>query len=302
MERMYFVGVTTGSSRIMRLFTLWAQELGIDAEIVGVDVPLDAAPDAYRRAVATVADDSTARGALVTTHKVAVFRHAGHLFQQCDEWAELCGEISCIAKREDGLQGWAKDPITSWRSFVDCAGADYFARNPDAEVLCLGAGGSGTAFTSRLLTVEHPPARTSVTNRSPERLEHLAQIHERMGARFPVDYHRVTDISNSDRLLESLPPRSVVVNATGLGKDRPGSPISDRARFPSEAVVWDFNYRGSLEFLRQAQRQADERNLVVEDGWRYFVYGWSEHIAEVFRLEVDQARFERLARIAETIR
>ena len=30
---MYFVGVTTGQSSIMKMFPIWAKELGLDAEI-----------------------------------------------------------------------------------------------------------------------------------------------------------------------------------------------------------------------------------------------------------------------------
>jgi shikimate 5-dehydrogenase len=299
---MYFIGVTTASSSIMRLFPRWAELLGLEAEIVGLDVPLGAPPQAYRQAVLQVAEDPKARGGLVTTHKVSVFTHAGDLFAQLDEWAELCGEVSCIAKRPDGLHGWAKDPITAWRSFVDCAGADYFARHPQAEVLCLGAGGSGTAFTSRLLTVAQPPAGIHLTNRSSERLEEVARIHRQIGLSCPVEYHQVHGAADTDRLLEQLPPRSVVVNATGMGKDRPGSPVSDGARFPEQALAWDFNYRGSLEFLQQARHQAEERRLQVEDGWRYFLHGWSDHIAEVFELEIDRARFEGLAAAAEALR
>jgi len=86
-----------------------------------------------------------------------------------------------------------------------------------------------------------------------------------------------------------------------MGKDRPGSPIGDDARFPEGAVVWELNYRGPLDFLAQARRQAADRRLLVEDGWRYFLHGWSEHIAEVFRLDLTPERFERLRQVAETL-
>ena len=33
----YFIGVTTGKSSIMRVFPKWAQALGLDAEIKGID-------------------------------------------------------------------------------------------------------------------------------------------------------------------------------------------------------------------------------------------------------------------------
>src|SRR5204863_7479118 len=73
-----------------------------------------------------------------------------------------------------------------------------------------------------------------------------------------------------DELVAAAPPRSLVVNATGLGKDRPGSPTSDRVAFPDRAVVWELNYRGDLRFLRQARAQAGGAELSVNDGWRRF--------------------------------
>jgi shikimate dehydrogenase len=90
-----------------------------------------------------------------------------------------------------------------------------------------------------------------------------------------------------------------VVNATGLGKDAPGSPLSEAARFPERALVWELNYRGELRFLQQARRQADDRSLEIHDGWRYFLHGWTEVISEIFELELTPERFERLAEAAE---
>lgn len=302
MERMYFIGVSTTGSSIMKLFPRWAEALDLEAEITGIDLPVGCGPEEVRKAVEQVIDDPAARGALVTTHKVSVGKHARDLFVQLDEWAERCGEVSCIVKRDDGLHGSAKDPITSWKSFVDIAGESYFAEHPEAEVLCLGAGGSGTAFTSRLLTVGHPPARINVTNRSPGRLEFLARVHAGLDSGVETRYHPVSGAEDNDRALAALPPYSVVANSTGMGKDRPGSPLTDGARFPEQGVAWDFNYRGSLEFLNQARIQEGDRHLRVEDGWRYFLYGWSEHLADVFGLPMDQERFEELAAIAVSLR
>lgn len=300
--RMLFIGVDTRGSSIHEIFPRWAAALGLDAELVGRDIPLGAEPAAFRAVVEELRADPSIRGALVTSHKVSIYRHARDRIDAVDRWADLCGEVSCLAKRGDRLHGSAKDPITSWHAFAEIAGPDYFARHPTAEVLCLGAGGSGTAFTSRLLAVDAPPARIIVTNRSPERLEILRQIHRRIGGRVPVEYVAVSEPGETDALLEGLPPASVVVNATGLGKDRPGSPITDAARFPEGAIVWDFNYRGELRFLDQARRQARERGLTVVDGWRYFVIGWILHVADVFGLELDAARFAELAALADGVR
>ena len=87
-----------------------------------------------------------------------------------------------------------------------------------------------------------------------------------------------------------------------MGKDTPGSPLSDRVRFPDEAIAWDFNYRGSLEFLHQAQEQQEAASLQVVDGWRYFIHGWSQVVADVFDISMPPERVDRLAEIADGLR
>ena len=111
-----------------------------------------------------------------------------------------------------------------------------------------------------------------------------------------------SNTTQADQLLRSLPPSSLVVNATGMGKDRPGSPVSDRVVFPERGVVWEFNYRGPLDFLHQARRRKDERSLHVEDGWRYFVHGWTQAVAEVFDVPMPAATVDELGRIATRLR
>ena len=57
---------------------------------------------------------------------------------------------------------------------------------------------------------------------------------------------------------------------------------------------------GDLVFLDQARRQATSRRLRVEDGWTYFLYGWTQVIAEVFDLAIPTSGpgFEAIAAIA----
>jgi shikimate 5-dehydrogenase len=102
--------------------------------------------------------------------------------------------------------------------------------------------------------------------------------------------------------LAALPPGSMVINATGMGKDRPGSPISDNAIFPENGLVWELNYRGELDFWHQARRQAEKRQLTVEDGWVYFVHGWSQVVARVFHFEVTPELFVKLDEAARAFR
>jgi shikimate 5-dehydrogenase len=92
----------------------------------------------------------------------------------------------------------------------------------------------------------------------------------------------------------------MVINATGLGKDRPGSPLTDSVEYPENGIAWDFNYRGDLIFLEQAKAQKESKTLSVEDGWVYFIHGWTRVIAEVFHIDIPTRgpEFENLSEIA----
>jgi shikimate 5-dehydrogenase len=91
----------------------------------------------------------------------------------------------------------------------------------------------------------------------------------------------------NDTLVHALPAGSLVINATGMGKDLAGSPVSTRCVFPQCGVVWELNYRGALGFLKLAQAQAQSRQLTVAAGWRYFLHGWSQVVGEVLQVAVD---------------
>jgi shikimate dehydrogenase len=90
----------------------------------------------------------------------------------------------------------------------------------------------------------------------------------------------------------------LIVNATGLGKDAPGSPITDKGQFPKDSLVWEINYRGDLIFMEQAKAQAAEKNLHVEDGWIYFIYGWTQVMEEVFHISIGRNLIDKLSEIA----
>jgi len=135
----------------------------------------------------------------------------------------------------------------------------------------------------------------TVVGRTSARLEAMRAIHAKLGASTPVRYVENSDPRGNDRLLAELPPGSLVINATGMGKDTPGSPITDAALFPEQGYVWELNYRGELEFLHQAERQVAGRHLYVEDGWRYFIHGWAVVMEHVFEIDISRERLARMA-------
>ena len=284
MKTMEFVGVTTGASSIVKMFPLWARDLGLEAQLVGRDVALDAPPGAYRAIVEDIRADDDRLGALVTTHKLALLDAARDLFDELDPHAERLGEVSSISKRDGRVVGHAFDPITSGRAIAHFLGEDHFART-GGHALCLGAGGAGAAIVVNLLERPDAPERVVVTDTRPERLEAVAAL----GA------HETAPPERAGELLAASPPGSLVVNATGMGKDRPGSPLPGDARFPEGVIAWELNYRGDLDFLHQV-RAAGAR---AEDGWLYFLYGWTAVMAEVFGFELTEDRFARLKATAD---
>jgi shikimate 5-dehydrogenase len=304
----YFVGVTTAQSSALRIFPQWMKILGLDAVIVGYDAPLHAPAETYRAIVEHIKNDPLARGALVTTHKIDLLNACHDLFDELDPYARLCGEVSSISKQDGRLIGQAVDPISSglaWQAFVEPG----HWRRTGGEVLCLGSGGAagGISVYAAGLTDDHP-ARFTLVDIRQERLDHAGQIHSQIQSQFPFEYVLNGDIAENDRRLAALPPGSMVINATGMGKDRPGSPISDDAIFPENCLAWELNYRGQLEFWHQAWRQAEQRRLaghhrlVVEDGWVYFVHGWSQVVARVFHFEVTPKLFTQLDEAARAYR
>jgi shikimate 5-dehydrogenase len=299
---LYFIGVSTGQSSIMRVFPAWAAHLGLDAEIKGIDFPLHADPTIYREAIKFIRDDPMSMGALVTTHKIDLFKACHELFDVIDPHAAFMGETSCISKENGRLVCHAKDPISSGLSIDGFLPPDHFAETA-AEVFSIGAGGSTIALTWHLMRTArgaNVPSRIIVSNRSQERLDEIRRIHRGLPTTAKLDYVLAPQPEQNDAVVAALKPGSLVINATGLGKDAPGSPLTDAVQFPEQGIVWDLNYRGDLIFLDQARVHAAAKHLQIEDGWTYFIHGWTHVIAEVFHIAIPTSGldFDALAKIA----
>ena len=302
---MYFIGVTTGKSSINKVFPLWMDVLGRSEVILrGIDHPMHDDPEHYRASVAQIKHDPNSLGALVTTHKIDLYNAARDMFEYFDPYAQITGELSSISKLESRLEGHAKDPITAGLSLEAIIEPGYFGRT-GGEVLCLGAGGSAVATLLYLMNKPDPadrPRRFIVVNRSQGRLDHMQRMVEGIGTDIAVEYVANADPAVNDHIMSFLPDHSIVINATGMGKDSPGSPITDAGVFPRRGIAWEFNYRGELDFMHQALRQVVERDLRVEDGWIYFVHGWSQVVAQVLHVELTPELFAALERAASSVR
>jgi shikimate 5-dehydrogenase len=300
---LYFIGVATARSSIRTVFPAWARVLGLgDVHLVGIDMPLHADPAAYRHVVDFIKHDPFSLGALVTTHKLDLYAAARDQFDVIDPHALLLGETSCLSKRNGQLVCHAKDPISSGLAIDAFVPAGHWARS-QGEVVCLGAGGSAIAiswFVTQPGRGVDRPSRVVITNRSTARLDALRAKFATAAIDVPIEYVHAPNPEDNDRVVAAARPGSLIVNATGLGKDAPGSPVSDAVTWPKDGYAWDLNYRGDLRFLDQARSGATRYNLHVEDGWVYFLHGWTQVIAEVFSIAIPTSGpvFDELAAIA----
>ncbi|MGK0187306.1 MAG: shikimate 5-dehydrogenase [Verrucomicrobiales bacterium] len=319
---MIFIGVTTRQSSIIPVFPKWATALGLgDAVLEGMDFVVHDDPARYREAVAFIKNSPLAMGALVTTHKMDLFTAASDLFDEIDPLSRSMGEISSIFKRDGKLCGRTVDPMNGGKALAALL-PDHYWKAPasmpssastastastealaTAEVCILGAGGAGIALSWHLAQPgQNNPQRIHVTDRDPAKLAHMQKFHSASNtSRDCIHFHLCQSATDNDQLVSELPAGSLIINATGLGKDAPGSPLTCGSSFPQNAIAWDLNYRGNLLFLDQARSRADVQAV---DGWQYFIYGWSSVIADVFHLAIPDggAQLAELARLAEACR
>ena len=188
---MYFVGVTTGQSSIMKMFPIWAKELGLDAEIKGIDLPIHAPAEDYRAVVQFFRDDPLSLGALVTTHKIDMYNAAKDMFDYLDPYAQRFGELSSISKLDGQLRAHAKDPISSGLALDAFVPEGHWLKT-GAEVCIIGAGGSALSISAYLGNEERHgkdlPSRIHLNNRSAPRLYPWLDPGDRRG--LPHRHHR----------------------------------------------------------------------------------------------------------------
>ena len=290
-----FVGVTTGSSAINAIFPRWRDALGLppDAEIAGVDL----SSPARRRgvpphALAWIRDDPDVLGALVTTHKLDLLRAARDLFDELDppRRAAAGGLLHRRARRAACSAG-RSDPVTaSLRARRPRSG-----RTRGSNVLCMGSGGAGrrdprSSCSSAGRAGSRSPIAIPSGSRTRRQLHARARIRHRGRVRAR---RRRRDARPAARRLR---PGALVVNATGPRARTGRARRSARgAAWPEAAVAWELNYRGELELLAPGARSPASR---AEDGWRYFIFGWTAVMGVLFQRPIGAGDIERLAEAA----
>lgn len=278
--------------------------LGENITLDTLDIPADSPAAPYRELVASIMSDPTIRGAVITAHKTAVYEHAADLLDGIDKMAEQLGEVSVIYRTGTSLRGTVIEHRSITRALTDMGNGTPITRS-DADVMVFGAGGTAVALIAALKATSWPdPARPHtlhLVDVSADRLHHAQNVAHRGPHPLRVHIH-LSDGSIRLSDLPDLPARSLIINATGLGKDRPGTPLELPAVWPEQAHVWDLNYRGDLPMLSDAERALGDLQIHVHNGWALFIHGWAESLSQILCRTIAGSLRQRMDELARKAR
>ena len=173
------------------------------------------------------------------------------MFDYFDPYAQVTRELSSISKRDGRLEGHAEGSDYGRIESGSYYWGGYFGRT-DGHILSLGAGGSALATLLHLINKPNKadrPDKFVAINRSADRLEHMRNMVAKYETDIEVNHIQSNDPACNDKVMARMPEYSIIINATGMGKDTPGSPITDNGLFPrSNSIAWSLTYRGELDF------------------------------------------------------
>jgi shikimate 5-dehydrogenase len=308
-----FIGVSTGGSLVHTLFDRWAALLGRPWALRGVDLPPGTEPAGYRRLVSAMQHNPAVHGAVITSHKLRMYRACAPDLVRRDWLADLTHEVNALATGAS-LAGYARDALSLARIIPGLTGRSTAGALGGLNVVCLGAGGAATALllamyldvttdpsdpAAAVVPRADRPARVVFADTSARALDDLRSV----AARAHIDLARSSFVHvrgplDCDSLVARLQSPALVINATGMGKDIPGSPVTDRARLPPASLAWDLNYRGTLAFLHQAAAHGAR----TVDGWDYFTAGWAGALAAIADIPFTSGLLTQFAREAAPFR
>lgn len=293
---MYFVGVSTEKSIINAIFPKWMEILGCNVQLQGVNIPINASPHIYRECAKKISDSENVLGALVTSHKVAIYKYANDIFDVITDSAREFREVGAIYKTEAGMNGEATDIISVHNAFDNIFKKVNIT---DSDICILGCGGAGLALGYIILKYYNNSFKKIImTDTNVDRLEVVKQVLSVYDADNKLSFIPINRIDDNDDVINKLNKESYIVNATGVGKDLPGSPISCDIQIPFGSCLWEYNYRGDLMFMNIAQKQSKEKKLTLYNGFEYFIYGWTTVISRVLNIDISNDIFNSMKKIA----
>lgn len=278
MQDFIFLGVSTAHSSVHSLFGKWCQAIAVEARMVGVDIPIGASKEVYERFSGEYLCLEHVIGGLVTSHKAALFEHCRSWFSHLTRDAESLEEIGAIYQQGGSWAADAPDVRASGVVVSKLLSTSQW-RGGAKHVVIFGAGGAGLALSVALASLDERPSEIVLTECWADRARTVQRI---LRHRNLDHFIELLPAERNQELLDNRPSGTLFVNASGLGKDMPGSPVLSFRNIAKNSIAWDFNYRGDLLFLKQAYAEVGAKSLVVEDGWRYFFSGWAHVVCKVF--------------------
>lgn len=300
----YFLGVSTQNSAIISLFPAWCEVLGVCCSLRGVDLAIDSSPSSYTSLLEEMKKKSCV-GGLITTHKSNVFRYGETCFKQVSPVSEALHEVSVIYKRKNHseLFGDALDTVSIEPIINKLTETNSLWSKGDKNVVVFGGGGAGLALVYALCNKAiSQPINITIIENNQKRIVFLKKMLNN-SILFPLNVE-VLHSEQGEFSISHVGKKPLIVNATGMGKDLPGSPIKNFQNIPPESTIWDFNYRGELSFLKYASKYNIEKKLLIEDGWDYFLSGWVHVMCMVFNIEISdniKMEFREIANIKREI-
>ena len=299
-NKMYFIGVTTTQSIINKIFPSWMKILNSKMELECVDVPMNAEASIYRELVNKIKNSKSTLGALVTTHKIPLYAYASDLFDALDNSSQQFKEIGCIYKKHNRLIGEATDILTVKKAFKNIWTKERYSDISRVHICILGCGGAGVALAYELLSSEYDNiSQIIMVDVIKERINNAQKILGTYDKKSKMHFCLSDGVKSNDQIVNSLPDNAFVVNASGVGKDIIGSPVSWEVELPNGGCLWEYNYRGhkgkELEILKIAYQQSKHKHLSIYDGFNYFLYGWTTVISRILNMDINDQLFDILA-------
>ena len=209
---MYFIGVSTGQSSSKNIFPEWAKTLKIaPARLIGIDLKIHDNPENYQKVIRFIKNDPLSLGALVTTHKMDLMRACREEFDEIDPLAFELGEVSSVYKRRGNyLLELQTLSVVAWH--WKTLPPNYFSKfdsNDDS-----GRWRKCPSISLVFLQVRKLMDKIYVVNRV--KVDWITCMTRRRWGSSQIIPLVAHDSSVADKVIHSMNPGSLVVNATGL--------------------------------------------------------------------------------------
>lgn len=289
-SKYFFLGVSTKSSLVNKTFPIWMDVFSQKIDLETFDLQLRSGPEMYVSFIDGIQRPCV--GSLITSHKTDIFETCSHLFNDISEDAVALREISAVRRDQYGnLFGHNTDIAGSSRSLRRLTLENESWLSGNRNIIILGAGGACLSLIKSIRENIGCANKVLITEKRPDRLETVREIAERNA--FEVGLKDASYVSDA---INESGKNPLIINATGMGKDIPGSPIPNPDDVPGDATFWELNYRGELDLFRRLK--AASKGIMVADGWDFFVDGWMNNILFVLNISLSDEEIRTFRRVS----